>query len=104
MKRSTILNRIKAGIAEVDPDAAVLLYGSRARGDNRKDSDWDILVISPKEKITYQYESELRDPIFDLELEIGQIISLHVYSESDWKTKMPYSPFYSNIQNEGIRL
>jgi len=80
MDRSTILHRIKAGILKVDPGAEVLLYGSRARGDNRKDSDWDILVITPKEKITYEYESDLRDPIYDIELEIGQIISVLVYS------------------------
>ena len=104
MERSTILHRIKAGISKIDPSAKVLLYGSRARGDYKQDSDWDILVISSKKKITYEYESELRDPIFDLELEIGQVISLHVYSESDWETKMPYSPFYSNIQEDGIRL
>ena len=104
MDRSTILRRIKAGISEVDPGAEVLLYGSRARGDNKKDSDWDILVITPKEKITYEYESDLRDPIYDIELEIGQIISLLVYSEMDWKTRMPFSPLYANIQEEGIRL
>jgi predicted nucleotidyltransferase len=104
MDRSTILQRIKTGISEIDPDAKVFLYGSRARGDNRQDSDWDILVITPKEKITFEYESELRDPIYDIELEIGQVISLLVYSELDWKTRMPYSPLFSNVQEEGIRI
>jgi predicted nucleotidyltransferase len=104
MDRSTILQRIKTGISEIDPDAKVFLYGSRARGDNRQDSDWDILVITPKEKITFEYESELRDPIYDIELEIGQVISLLVYSEIDWKTRMPYSPLFSNVQEEGIRI
>jgi len=104
MERSTILNRIKAGISKVDPGAEVYLYGSRARGDNRQDSDWDILVISPKEKITYEYESDLRDPIYDIELEIGQVISLLVYSEGDWKTRMQYSPLFLNVQEDGIRI
>jgi predicted nucleotidyltransferase len=104
MDRSTILQRIKTGISEIDPDAKVFLYVSRASGDNRQDSDWDILVITPKEKITFEYESELRDPIYDIELEIGQVISLLVYSELDWKTRMPYSPLFSNVQEEGIRI
>jgi predicted nucleotidyltransferase len=104
MDRSTILHRIKTGISEIDPSAEVFLYGSRARGDNRQDSDWDILVITPKEKITFEYESELRDPIYDIELEIGQVISLLVYSELDWKTRMPYSLLFSNVQEEGIRI
>ena len=104
MDRSTILQRIKTGISEIDPGAEVFLYGSRARGDNRQDSDWDILVITPKEKVTFEYESNLRDPIYDIELEIGQVISLLVYSEIDWKTRMPFSPLYSNVQEEGIRI
>jgi predicted nucleotidyltransferase len=104
MESKAILNRIKAGISEKDPEAEVYLYGSRARGDHRADSDWDILVITTRKKITLEYETELRDPIYDIELESGQIISLLVYSELDWKTRMPYSPLFSNIKKEGLRI
>ena len=98
MESKAILNRIKAWISEVDPEAEVYLYGSRARGDHRADSDWDILLITPRKKVTRDYETELRDPIYDIELESGQIISLLVYSEQYWKTRMPCSPFISNIK------
>ncbi|MBN2481825.1 MAG: nucleotidyltransferase domain-containing protein [Bacteroidales bacterium] len=84
--------------------AVVYLYGSRARGDNRIDSDWDILVITPKNKVTFDYGSDLRDPIFEIELESGQVISLLVYSKSDWTSKMPYSTLFLNAQREGIKL
>jgi uncharacterized protein len=104
MKNREILNRIKSGIADKDPKAEIYLYGSRARGDNRPDSDWDILVITPMDKITFDYESDLRDPIFDIELESGQIISLNVYSKSDWINKMPYSTLFSNVSKEGIKI
>ncbi len=104
MESKAILNRIKAGISEIDPEAEVYLYGSRARGDNRTDSDWDILVITPRKKVTLDYETDLRDPIYDIELETGQIISLLVYSELDWKTRMSYSPLFSNIKKEGVRI
>jgi uncharacterized protein len=104
MERQEILHKIKSGISDKDPKAEVFLYGSRARGDNRTDSDWDILVITPREKVTFDYESDLRDPIFDIELESGQVISLLVYSKSDWKNRMPYSPLFSNVQREGIKI
>lgn len=104
MERSDILKRIKIGIAAYDPKAEVYLFGSRARGDNRKDSDWDILVVSPKEKITFEYESELRDPIMDIELDSGEIISLLVYSKNDWIGKQSISPLFSNVSKEGIRI
>lgn len=104
MDRQEILDRIKSGIADNDPKAEVYLYGSRARGDNNADSDWDILVITPKNKVTFDYESALRDPIVDIELESGQTISVLVYSRSDWMNKMPYSPLFSNVQREGIKI
>jgi uncharacterized protein len=104
MDRKEMIYRIKSGIKEIDPKAEIILYGSRARGDNHPDSDWDILVITPREKITFDYESELRNPIFNLELETGQIISLIVYRKSDWTKKMTHSPLYSNVKKEGIKL
>ena len=40
-----LLNKmVRAIVAEVDPEQ-VILFGSRARGDARKDSDVDLLVI-----------------------------------------------------------
>jgi uncharacterized protein len=104
MDRQDFLNRIKSGIIGKDPGAEIFLYGSRARGDHRIDSDWDILVISTKDKITFDYESELRDPIFDIELDSGQIISLLVYSKYDWQNKQTISPLFTNVLKEGIRI
>lgn len=104
MDRNEILHRIKAGITNKDPNAEIYLYGSRARGDNRVDSDWDILVITSRDKITFEYESDLRDPIFDIELESGEVISLLVYSKSDWLNKMAYSPLFLNVKKEGIKI
>ena len=104
MDRSEILKRIRIGISKHDPKAEIYLYGSRARGDNRKDSDWDILVISPNEKITFDYESDLRDPILDIELDSGEIISLLVYSKKDWIGKQSVSPLFLNVSKEGIRI
>ena len=104
MKRDELLKRIKSGIQEKDPKAEIYLFGSRARGDNRTDSDWDLLIISPREKITFDYESDLRDPIIDLELEFGETISLLVYSKQDWKNKMAFSPLFRNVKREGIKI
>jgi hypothetical protein len=64
----------------------------------------DILVIATKEKITFDYENDLHDPIFDLELESGQVISLVIYSKSDWLQKSEDSPLFINILKEGIKI
>lgn len=48
MKKRTkyIGNLIRNNIHETDPNAHVILYGSRARSEERPDSDWDILVLT----------------------------------------------------------
>ncbi|MGK7393411.1 MAG: nucleotidyltransferase domain-containing protein, partial [Candidatus Cyclobacteriaceae bacterium M3_2C_046] len=39
-----ILNQINREVKLIQPEAEVVLYGSRARGDFKVNSDWDILV------------------------------------------------------------
>ena len=34
-----LLHRIKNAVHKVEPKATIILYGSRARGDNKPDSD-----------------------------------------------------------------
>ena len=41
---STLIDRIHAIVREVDPDQ-VILFGSRARGDQRENSDVDLVVV-----------------------------------------------------------
>ncbi|HTB30920.1 MAG TPA: nucleotidyltransferase domain-containing protein [Bacteroidia bacterium] len=58
MVTQSIQNTIKSTVRSVIPDARVLLFGSMARGDANKDSDYDVLVIipntmPPREKIPW---------------------------------------------------
>jgi len=46
MSESEILNSIKSIVHSLLPDAKILLFGSRAKGNYRQDSDYDILVIT----------------------------------------------------------
>jgi predicted nucleotidyltransferase len=43
-KTKHISSLIRKYVSEVEPSAEVILYGSRARGDERADSDWDIIA------------------------------------------------------------
>ena len=50
-----VLEHIEDTVRDIMPlDARILLFGSRARGDARPDSDWDILIILNKNKRTVQ--------------------------------------------------
>jgi len=105
VKRKTIniVNLIKRNISEIDPDAQIILYGSRARGDEHKDSDWDLLILTnyPVDLIK---EREFRNHLYDLELETGEPFSVFAYSKSEWETRQKITPFFHNVSKEGIRL
>jgi len=94
---------IRQYISSVDPEAEVILYGSRARGNPRHDSDWDILVLT-NYKADILTERKFRNRIYDLELETGECFSVFVYSKHDWQTIQSITPFYQNVTREGIRI
>jgi len=94
---------IRQTINSIDPTAEVILYGSRARGDERSDSDWDILVLT-EYSMNIKIEREFRDKLYDLELNTGESFSMFIYSKNDWQTKQRITPFYQNVIQEGVRL
>lgn len=102
-KKDKVLLRIKKSIIKEDSNAEIILFGSRARGDNTIFSDWDILVLIDNNK-TNEIEDRFRDNLYDVELETGQIISTIVYSKDYWFNKLKYSPLYNNVNKEGIHL
>lgn len=104
VNQQSILDRIKKIVLDREPSAKVYLYGSRARGTMKEDSDWDLLILLNKDKITSEVESSVTYPLYDLEFEIGEVISPMVYSESEWNGKHRVTPFYSNVMKEGKLL
>jgi predicted nucleotidyltransferase len=102
-KDKHIADRIRDQIRALDPGALVILFGSKARGDSKKDSDWDVLILTDYND-SYTIEDSFRDTLFDLELETGEVFSIFVYNKKDWNTRHKVTPLYRNIKKEGVRL
>lgn len=101
---NNILNEIKRTVTKEYPDAKIILYGSRARGDFRLDSDWDLLILLTQERITNDIEETITNPLYDLEIDYGQVISPMIYSIKDWNNIYSITPFFKNVMREGISL
>ncbi len=102
--RQNIIALIKEKVRKKDSTANIILFGSRARGEATKHSDWDILILLDRSSVDRLTEKEFRDELFEVELETNQPISTFVFSKSEWETKHFITPLYQNIQQEGIQL
>ena len=88
-------------IAPVDGKA--ILFGSRARGDAKHDSDWDVLVLLGKDRITASDQDAVAYPIHEIGWEIDEMVNPVMYTMRDWESKRG-TPFYENVTKEGVAL
>jgi len=103
-KKELILSKIVGAINDAAPDSEVYLYGSRARGNAKKVSDWDLLILLNLQHLSFDFETKIMDTFYNVELETGEIISPLIYSKYEWVQKHSITPLFENIEKEGIRI
>jgi predicted nucleotidyltransferase len=100
MKQEEVIQRIKELGEKILPEGASLwLYGSRARGDARPDSDYDLLILLDKDHVSASDYDNYNYPLYDLGLEIGEDISPRIFTKKQW-VSWKYDPFYKNVEHD----
>ena len=104
MPDSSIINALKAIFKRIVPDAQVYLFGSQARGSAKEGSDVDLLILLDRSQITPTDEYNITNPLYDLEMKEGVMISPIVMTTSRWEQSKYQTLLYHNIQQVGIKL
>ena len=104
MNRDELLRRVKDTIHEVEPGAEVILYGSRSRGDESFESDWDFLILVDG-SVVDQRTDNIRHRLYEIEWELGEVLSSIIRDRTEWNSS-PYraTPFHQKVDSEGILL
>ena len=89
-KKHHLLSLVKNKIKNIDPDAIIILFGSRARNDYRLIFNQDL-------------KNKISDSLFEAELETDSVLTGMVQNIEFWKN---YSgePIFNNISKEGIQI
>ncbi len=101
-KREFILSEVKSRISKIDSNAKIILFGSRARNDANKNSDWDFLILTHF-PVTRDLKNKMYDELFETELETEEVLTGIIQNINLW-SEYSKTPIYKNILRDGIEI
>jgi len=101
MNQEELLEKVKRVIHKVEPDAEVILYGSRSRGDAGSESDWDFLVLVDG-PVDDERKDAIRHRLYEIEWACGEVLCAVVCSRQEWNSpRYQVMPFHRTVEREG---
>lgn len=77
------------------------LYGSRARGDNNNESDWDLLILIDKNEVEASDFDTISYPLIEYGWHFGADLSPQIYTHKEWE-RMKNTPYHNNVEQDKI--
>lgn len=82
---------------------SIVLYGSTARGTQTDESDVDVAILLHA-GATKEMRDQMLDPVVDLELACGKVLSVLCIDYEKFTEWGDTLPFYQNIRKDGVVL
>ena len=102
-REAEVLRRIKEVTHSIEPEAELILFGSRARGEARHDSDYDVAILTDR-PINFAYEQKFLHEFFHIDLDMETFIQPFLFPKSSWNAGASPIPLVDNIRNDGKKL
>ena len=98
---SQMLNILKQRVQKITPIERIIVFGSRARGDADKESDWDVFIQLPE--LSSYLRKQILEIAWEISLDYGVVISIFLVS-TPLLVNSPIggNPILRVIQREGI--
>lgn len=103
MSENQMIQVMRDKLHSIDPNVKAYLFGSRARGDARKDSDWDVLILLDKPKVTLDDYNKYSYPLWELGWDYDELINTVLFTEKEWKEN-GFTLFNHNVQADAISI
>ena len=102
-QNNPILTRFRTAVAEIYGDRLerVVLYGSRARGDHRPDSDYDVAVFIKNPGSFYEESGRLAAITTDILEDTGAVISATPFPAGAYRER---TGFMHGLRIDGLDL
>jgi len=102
MNRKELLEQVKRDIRKVEPNAEIILYGSRSRNDSDEQSDWDFLILLDG-SVDDERIDKIRHRLYEIEWACDEVLCSIIISREKWNSPLYKSmPFHRNVEIEGV--
>ena len=103
VEKEEMIKAMRNVLNSIDPTVQAILFGSRARGDAEEDSDWDVLVLINKPRISLSDYDKYSYPLRELGWDMDEIINPVLFSTKEWNENH-FTMFNHNVRNDGIAI
>jgi uncharacterized protein len=84
------------------PVERIILFGSKARGNDQPDSDIDLLILT-RDNMDWAKKTTIQHALFNLQMELGVMLSPVIIALEEWEHGVSQAlPLRNEVDRDGV--